>query len=261
MSEIIEPTPGNFCWIELASTDPAAGRAFYKELLGWNITDMPMPGQAEPYAMADIDGKHVAGIMRLPEAAKAMGAPAHWLSYVAVEDTAAAAAKATSLGGKVLMGPMSMGPGSMAVIQDPAGGVFALWQTVQQMGTFLYMEVGALGWNELISTNVDLAGTFYAGMFGWKLEPQQMPGMTYITLKNGETAAGGMMAQPEEMAGAPSIWNVYFSVADCDATIAKATALGGKLLAPAMDIPEVGRFAVLADPQGAAFSVIKFVAP
>jgi len=258
MPEITKPTPGNFCWVELATSDPAAGKKFYTQLLGWNTTDMPMPDQKEAYTMADIGGKHVAGIMRLPEPAKAMGAPPHWLSYVAVADCKAHADKATSLGGKVVFGPVTMGPGMMAVVQDPAGGTFALWQTLQSMGTFLYGEDNALCWNELMTTNVDAAGKFYSGLFGWKFEPVQMsPEMTYIIIKNGEQMIGGMMAQPKEMAGAPSMWGLYFAVADCDGTVAKATSMGAQVFVPPTDIPNTGRFATLADPQGAAFSVLK----
>src|SRR5262249_44360530 len=189
-----------------------------------------------------------------------MGAPPHWMSYVAVENTEAMTKKATSLGGKVLVGPMTMGPGTMSVIQDPTGAVFALWQSIQPMGTFLRGEPGSLGWNELVTTDVDRGGKFYSGLFGWKLESQNMAGgMVYTILKNAGEMAGGMMAQPKEMAGAPSVWNVYFSVADADATVNKAKSVGAKVMMPPTDIPDVGRFAFLTDPQGAAFAVIKFV--
>ncbi len=255
MPEITKPVTGSFCWVELASSDPAAGKKFYSQLLGWNTTDMPMP---EPYAIADIGGKHVAGIMQLPAQAKAMGAPPHWLSYVAVDDCKASAAKATSLGGTVVFGPVTMGPGMMAVVQDPAQGTFALWQPLQSMGTFLYGETNALCWNELMSTNVDAAGKFYSGLFGWTFQPVQMsPELTYILIKNGDQQIGGMMAQPKEMAGAPSMWGLYFAVADCDATAAKTAELGGKIFVPPSDIPNTGRFATLADPQGAMFSILK----
>jgi hypothetical protein len=139
--------------------------------------------------------------------------------------------------------------------------VFALWQRVQSMGTFLMGEPGALGWNELISTNVDKSVSFYKGLLDWKAEANEMPGMTYTILKQGETMVGGAMAQPKEMAGAPSLWGIYFSVADADKAAEKVTQLGGKVLNPPMDIPDIGRFAVVADPQGAVFSVMKFLPP
>ena len=255
MTEIMKPTSGTFCWVELATTDPAAGKRFYQELLGWNTNDLEM---GITYTLADIgDGKYVAGMMELPPPAKAMGAPPRWMGYVAVADIPAAIAKATSLGGKVVHGPMQMGPGSQAVLQDPAGGVFSIWHDPDPKNIFVYGATGALCWNELISTNLDVAAKFYADLFGWKLERSPMEGMEYTLAKLGDVQVGGMMAQPEEMAGAPSMWNVYFAVTDCDATVAKTKGLGGKVVVPPMDIPSVGRFATLADPQGATFSILQ----
>jgi predicted enzyme related to lactoylglutathione lyase len=213
------------------------------------------------YGLAALGDKQVGGITLLGEEAKKMGAPPNWLSYVAVDDAAASAKKIASLGGKVLVGPLDIGQGHMAVAADPTGAVFAVWQSVQSMGTWLMGEPGSLGWNELISTNEDKSISFYKALFGWKAEPTEMPGMTYTILKQGETMVGGSMAQPKQMAGAPSLWGVYFSVADADQAAAKVTALGGKVLNPPMDIPNIGRFAVVADPQGAIFSVMKFLPP
>jgi predicted enzyme related to lactoylglutathione lyase len=149
----------------------------------------------------------------------------------------------------------------MVFAQDPTGAVFALWQQLQPMGTSLFGEPGSLGWNELLTTNVDRAGSFYGSLFGWAPKASELPGMVYTTFMLGDTdtMAGGMMAQPKEMAGAPSMWTVYFSVADADKTVEVAKSLGGMVQVPPTDIPTVGRFAVLTDPQGAAFSVIAFL--
>jgi uncharacterized protein len=208
--------------------------------------------------MADVgEGKYVAGMMELPPPAKAMGAPPHWMGYVAVADVPAAIARATSLGGKLVHGPLPMGPGSLAVLQDPAGAVFSVWNDPDPKNIFVYGATGALCWNELISTNLDVAAKFYADLFGWKLERAPMEGVEYTLAKVGDGMVGGMMAQPKEMAGAPSMWNVYFAVASCDAVAVKTKELGGKVLSPPMDIPTVGRFATLTDPQGAAFSILQ----
>jgi uncharacterized protein len=161
----------------------------------------------------------------------------------------------------VLFGPLDIGPGHMAIAADPTGAVFAVWQRVQSMGTWLMGEPGSLGWNELISTNEDKAVTFYKGLFGWSADPTEMPGMTYTIFKQGETMIAGSMAQPKQMAGAPSLWGIYFSVAEADQAAEKVTRLGGKVLNPPTDIPNIGRFAVVADPQGAMFSVMKFLPP
>ncbi len=249
---------GTFCWIELQSTDLPASRKFYGSLFAWETSEIPGP---QPYVMASNGTNNVAGLTVLADEAKKKGAPPNWLSYVAVADAAASAKKIASLGGKVLMGPMEMGPGKMVVAQDPTGAVFALWQQLKPMGTFQFGDPGSLGWNELSTTNVDRAGSFYGGLFGWAPKSSEMPGMVYTTfmLGNTDAMAGGMMAQPKEMAGAPSMWTVYFSVADADKTVEAAKSLGGKVLVPPTDIPTIGRFAVLTDPQGAAFSVIKFI--
>ena len=170
-----------------------------------------------------------------------------------------AANKAKELGGKIVLAPSQVGPGSMAVIRDPTGGVLALWSTKASMGTFLWGETNALSWNELITTDADAATKFYVGLFGWKTEAWPMGDFTYTILKNGDVQVAGLMPQPKEMAGAPSSWTAYFAVSDCDATAKKAEKLGGKIFIPPTDIPNVGRFSVLADPEGATFAVIKNV--
>jgi len=250
---------GEFCWIELQTTDPASARKFYGELFSWKWSDMP--GDM-PYAMATVPGdKMAAGLMKQPDEAKAMGAPPCWVSYIAVDDVKATAEKAAKLGGKVLMPASPMGPGTFAVIQDPTGAPFALWHSPQSMGTFGRGEPNTLGWNELATTNVDVARSFYTQLFGWKAEMQPAGGMPYTIFKNGDTMVGGMMAMQKGMEGVPSNWAVYFSVDDCDATFGKAGKTGAKAIVPPMDIPTVGRFAVMQDAQGAAFAFIKFLPP
>jgi predicted enzyme related to lactoylglutathione lyase len=254
MPEFNAPVTGHFCWTELHTTDPTAARGFYGELFGWKLEDMPMP--AGSYAIASVGGRHVAGLTKTPEQAAKMGAPPSWLSYIAVDDVKASAAMAAKLGGKIVMDATPMGPGTFAVIQDPTGGIFLLWHTTQSMGTFLYGEPGALNWNELISTDAAAAENFYTKLFGWNAETNQMPSGPYTVFKNGDRFVGGLMAQPPDMKGAPSMWATYFNVTDVDTSITKATRLGAKTLVPAMDIPGVGRFAWLSDPQGAAFAVM-----
>lgn len=259
MPEFTSAIPGNVCWIELQTTDPAAARPFYADLLGWSLSDMPGP---TPYAMAGIGGKMVAGILELPAQARTMGAPPHWLSYIAVDDVKASSEKAAGLGARLLVPPMQMGPGSFAVIQDPTGAVFALWHSPVPMGTFLVGEPGALGWNEIMTTDVEAARRFYTGLFGWRSDASPMPGgpagSTYTTFWNGEHMAAGMMQITPDMVGVPSHWGIYFAVADADGTHAAAVKAGATSIVPPTDIPTVGRFAVLDDPQGAGFSVIQF---
>lgn len=245
------------CWVELQTTDLPASRRFYEGLFGWTVSETPGP---MPYVMASNGDKRVAGMVGIPDEAKTR-IPPHWLSYVAVADADESAKAVTKLGGRILMGPMQMGPGKMAVAQDPTGAVFALWQELQSMGTFQYGEIASLGWSEVLTDDVETDGKFYAGLFGWSLAPGQNPSIPYTVFMQGERMVGGMMGITQEMKDPPPSWWVYFSVADADATLEKVTKLGGKVLRPGTDIPNIGRFGIVADPQGAVFAVITFSMP
>ncbi len=255
MPEVTTPVSNTFCWVDLNTTDTAAAKKFYGEIFGWKSSDMPMP--AGSYTIASLGEKLVAGIMTLPENAKKMGAPPHWLSYVAVDDVDATTKKVRELGGKVLMEPTQMGPGRFAVLEDPTGGAFAIWKSEKPMGTWLYGETGALCWNELMTGNVDKAGKFYVNLFGWKADSMKMGNEQYTVFKLGERQVGGMMAIGPQMKGAPTAWSAYFAVKSADGTAKKVQERGGKVLVPGTDIPNIGRFAVFADPQGAVFAVLQ----
>lgn len=251
MPEFEAPVTGRFCWVELQTKDLAGAKQFYGELMGWTFDDLPATGV--PYTVAKHNGKLVAGLIVLPDPA----APAQWASYVAVDDVAASTAVAAKLGATILLPATRFGTGTFAVIADPTGASLLLWHTTQPMGSFLYGETGSLTWNELITTNADVAQGFYRKLFGWKAEPWDMPETAYTVLKAGEFPVGGLMAQPAAMAGAPSAWFTYFAVEDADATFAAATRRGAKVLMPLRDVPDVGRFGFLADPQGVPFAVVK----
>ena len=117
---------------------------------------------------------------------------------------------------------------------------------------------GAFSWSELMTPDPAAATAFYGPLFGWKAEPMPMPQGTYTVVKAGDASVGGIMSPPPGMEGAPAVWGVYVTVTDVDATVAQAVALGGKVIAPVMEVPGVGRMAVLADPQGACFSVMQY---
>lgn len=121
-----------------------------------------------------------------------------------------------------------------------------------------FKQAGAFSWCELMTTDVAAAKAFYTQLLGWTIEDMPMQDMTYTVLKVGDEAVGGMMPMPPQAQGAPPHWGTYVTVADVDATAALAEALGGKLIVPPTDIPGVGRFSVLQDPQGAVLSVITY---
>jgi predicted enzyme related to lactoylglutathione lyase len=118
---------------------------------------------------------------------------------------------------------------------------------------------GAFSWNELMTSDVSAAKTFYASLLGWSIEDMTMEnGMIYTVVKAGGKEVGGIMATPAESAGMPPQWGAYVTVDDVDASALQAQQLGGKLLLPAQDIPSVGRFCVIQDPQGATLSLITY---
>jgi uncharacterized protein len=253
--------PGTFCWIELMTTSSEAAKKFYGEILGWTFEDNPMPEGMGVYTMAKVNGKDAAGIFQMGK--EMQGMPPNWGSYIAVEDADAMTKKATANGAKVMKEPFDvMDVGRMAVLQDPSGAVFSVWQAKKHHGVGAKGEVGSLCWSELYTTNVDAAGKFYANTFGWKTEAMDMGPMGTYTLfqdpvKGKEGNIGGMMNMPPNMKGVPSNWLAYFAVADVDASTKKATDLGGKVLMQPMDIPNIGRFSIIQDPQGAALALYK----
>jgi hypothetical protein len=180
-----------------------------------------------------------------------------------VDDADQTVAKVAANGGTVFMPPMDvMEAGRMSLFADPVGAVIGLWQPKEHTGAQLVNEPGALCWNELITTDLDGAKTFYKAVFGWDAEDQGPPGgpPAYTEWKIAGRSVGGMMRKSAEMpAEMPPNWGVYFAVSDTDATVARAQELGGSVLMGPTDI-EPGRFAVLADNVGAVFNVLRLKA-
>lgn len=251
---------GTFSWVDLHTTDAAAAKKFYGELFGWTFDDMPA-GPGMTYTMCKLNGETACALYRMGDNEK--GAPPHWASYVTVDDIEETTRKAAASGGKVIEQPFDvMDVGRMAVVQDPSGAVICFWQAKKHIGATVKNEPGALCWNELYTTNVDAAGKFYTSTLGWQTEAVDMGPMGTYTLfqhpgqgKDGN--AGGMMAMPPNMKGAPSHWLAYFLVADADAATKKAESLGAKTLMPPTDIPNIGRFSIVQDPQGAVLALYK----
>lgn len=263
MPEVTSHAPGSFCWIELNTSDPAAAKTFYSGLFGWEAEDTPA-GPDMVYTMLRLKGLEVGAMCGLQPEQKAQGVPPHWMSYVTVESADDAAAKAASLGGTVVAGVFDvMDVGRMSIIQDPQGAMFCVWQPKAHIGVRLVGENGTFGWDELWTTDRDKAKEFYTGLFGWGAKESHMAeaGGTYTEWQNGGQSIGGMMEIMPEMGPVPPNWLPYFMVDDCDAIAGKAAESGGKLFMPPTDIPNVGRFSVIQDPQGATFAIIKLTGP
>jgi predicted enzyme related to lactoylglutathione lyase len=121
-----------------------------------------------------------------------------------------------------------------------------------------YKTHGAFSWNELMTPDPEAAGAFYRALFGWTVEAMNMAAGPYRVVKCGETAVGGLMDMPPDAKGMPPMWTPYVTVDDVDATARRCVELGGTVLLPPTDIPTVGRFAAIRDPQGALLNVITF---
>ncbi|HUO49720.1 MAG TPA: VOC family protein, partial [Acidimicrobiales bacterium] len=220
---------------------------------GWDLPDGPP--EAGGYTVCELRGKTVAGLgpKMNPDF------PTVWMSYVNVADADAAAERITAHGGTVFLAPMSvLDAGRMAIFADPAGAVLGLWQPGTHLGAQLANEPGAFCWNELLTTDVAGAKSFYGAVFGWEGVDVAGPegGHGYTEWQLGGRTIGGMMPKTADMpAEMPPSWGVYFAVADADAAVGRIQALGGTLLMGPVDI-DPGRFAVVADPQGAVFNVI-----
>jgi predicted enzyme related to lactoylglutathione lyase len=257
MPNIDHHPPGDFTWIELATTDQAAAKNFYGALFGWTPNDMPM-GPSEFYTIFRINERDVAAGYTMRADERAQGIPPHWGLYIAVENADESAAKAAHLGGKVLMPAFDvMEAGRMAVIEDPTGAIFCVWQAKKNQGVGVTREPGTLCWADLNTSHPDRAGVFYADLLGWNISHAENDNSGYLHIKNGHDFIGGIPPGTHRPPGVPPHWMIYFAVADVDATAAKAAELGAATQLAPMTMEGVGRMAVLSDPQGASFAIFK----
>lgn len=239
---------GAFCWASLGSPAPEEAASFYTRLFGLTAIEVP----TGDYTLLRKEGRDVAGLHRV------QGGAGHWQLYVAVDDVDAAAARVEPNGGRLVAAPFDVpGSGRMAVIEDPTGGYLALWQAGAHAGAGVLAEVSTMCWWELASRDARAAGRFYEAVIGWRCEERDIGTTRYTTFFAGGETVGGMLQMTPEWGEVPTHWMVYFVVEDCDASAARAGELGGEVCVPPTDIPPIGRFAVVTDPHGANFSVIR----
>ncbi|HMJ52255.1 MAG TPA: VOC family protein [Polyangiaceae bacterium] len=248
---------GTVAWVDLQTPDLDKARKFYGELLGWSFIGGDDPNSGF-YTTAQIRGRKVAGLAKPPREANSLPA---WTVYLAASNADDIARKTKEAGGQVLMPPMDvMEQGRMAILSDPTGAAFGVWQAKAHRGAEVIDEPGAMTWHEVYTRDATKAREFYARVFGLEQKRLDSPSMEYWTLHQGPKTVGGVMqmtpAMPKDL---PAHWSTYFAVADADAAAKKVTALGGKLVAPPFDTP-YGRMAAVSDPFGAAFSVVKLPA-
>jgi uncharacterized protein len=257
MADYTSHAPGTFCWPELATTDQKGAVAFYRSLFGWDVNEQPM-GPAETYSIFQLRGRDIGAAYTMRAEERQHGAPPHWNAYVTVANADETTTRAKELGATVLAPPFDvMDSGRMAILQDPTGAVFQVWQPNKHIGAKILREPGSLTWTELSTRDTEAAKTFYTSLLGWKEKTSSGGGMTYTEFSVADEPFAGMMEMNAQMVEMhiPPHWLSYFQVTDVDATASKAKELGGSVAVPPMDIPGAGRFAVIQDPSGATFAL------
>lgn len=259
MPNIEKHAPGSFCWIELGTTDQNAAKNFYGSLFGWTAHDNPM-GPNEVYTLFKLQGRDAAATYTLRADQRSVGVPPHWMVYISTTDADTTAKSAADAGATVLAAPFDVFDlGRMAVIQDPTGAVFSAWQAKNHAGTGITGVDGTLCWADLNTRDQSRARQFYSQVFGWKLDDDtdHNPPSGYVHIKNGQEFIGGILPAELVPPHVPPHWLPYFLVSDCDASVSKATHLGARLYLEPQTLENVGRFAVVGDPQGAGFAVFQ----
>lgn len=248
------------CWVEGLHRDLQAARDFYGRLMGWEFESS---GGEPEYLVARHRGCAVAGLAPMPESLEDVDGV--WMTHVAVDSAADAAEAATAAGGTVMAGPMHLPPaGSLTVIRDPTGAVFCAWEREARGGAEMVNEAGAWSMSSLKTPDPDRAAAFYGRLFGWQTEPFGPPEAN-ISLFRLPGYVGGTETQPVPRdvvavmmpldPGQDPHWHLDFWVSDAEDAVAKTRALGGDVVVEPYDAPPAFKQAVLADPQGAVFSI------
>jgi predicted enzyme related to lactoylglutathione lyase len=246
--------PGRFTWYELITTDMAAAKAFYAEVVGWGAQDASTPDLA--YTLFAAGSARISGLMDLPEDGRKMGATPRWMGYVGVDDVDAAADRIKRLGGAVYVPPTNSNIGRISVVADPQTATLGLVEglkTGQQQPAELD-EAGRVGWHELLAADWEKAFAFYGELFGWqKADAEIGPTDTYQLFSAGGQTIGGMLTKrPVEPV---PYWLYYFNVGDIDAAAARVKTGGGRIFEGPLALPGGSWVARCTDPQGAFFAL------
>lgn len=245
--------PGVPCWIDLMVPDQQAALDFYRDLFGWQ--GEIGPPETGGYSVCTLRGKPVAGIMKTMSPEGAPTPPTAWTAYLASDDVEGATHAVLENGGSVMVPGMDvMDLGRMAVAADPTGAVFGLWQAKDFTGSQIVNEHGAVVWSELNTSDLDAAMGFYRHLNIDTTPMEGAPG--YNALNVGGRTVGGMQGLENSPPGTPSHWMTYFAIDDTDSTVDALITRGGSVLVPPFDMM-AGRMAVVQDPQGGTFALIK----
>jgi predicted enzyme related to lactoylglutathione lyase len=245
---------GRFVWHELLTTDTAAAKGFYADVLGWGAQDASTPDLA--YTLFTSGTAAVGGLMSLPDEATKMGATPRWVGYVGVNDANAAADRIKRLGGAVYVPPTNTNIGRIAIAADPQSAPLAVVEGLK-LATGEPAESGKAGdvdWSELLAADCEKAFAFYGALFGWQRANAGIePGATYQLFSCGGRMIGGMLTKPAAMPD--PFWLHYFTVGDVEVTVARVEAGGGQIFFGPQDSPDGSCIARCTDPQGAVFAL------
>ncbi|MCC6868829.1 MAG: VOC family protein [Burkholderiales bacterium] len=248
---------GEFCWINVLTPEPKAARDFFGKLLGWRYAMIPMIGQR-----IRVDGRDIGMLFDLSSAQTPPGTPPHIGALVKVADADAIAARVTALGGRALPPFDVLFHGRSALCFDVNGAHFGVWQPKAGPGTDVDSDaIGAPGWFDTLTTDVERGQAFYASLFGWTPEVTAADGRAYTVFRSGDVPVAGMYPRPPEKGEVPPHWAAHFTVADVDATARLASELGATIVTPPADVPRVGRSCGIRSPQGVVFYAIRGATP
>ncbi len=237
-----------FCWHGIISTDPGKAEAFYSQVLPWSVRKQQMgEDTATFFAAADVNRAHV---MKPPME----GVPSHWDNYLRVEDVNAATAAALENGGTQLVPPTDIPPGRFSVVTSPSGAAISLFHEADETAQNAPAADGGIHWVELHSKDIEADLAWLKSSFGITTEIMDMEMGPYHILKSGEETVGGAITGMNEQA--PSMWLTWIQVSNVDDTISAVNTHGGQVHGDLMEVPGVGRMAVVADPTGGVFGVI-----
>ena len=264
MSEREEYPPGVPCWVETLQPDPWAAMRFYRELFSWDfVATRGMQGATASY-IAQLRGLDVGAVcppLNIPNHG------AQWIKHVRVASVSEMARTALAAGGQILIEPFEVAPGGrMAILSDPAGATFAIAESNAGRAARLVNESQAWALSTLRTSATKTSEDFYAALFGWTTQAVGKSGFSIFRLAGyfggvpfqpvpRDVVAGMQLAAAE---GEPPHWEIDFWVDDVDKTAAHAATVGGTVMVSPQDTG-LFRYAMIADPQGAVFTVSKMI--
>jgi uncharacterized protein len=248
---------GYFCWTDLGALKPTEAKAFYGRVVGWTGKDFPLP-QGGDYTLLHTPNGDAAGLYEQSDDQKSQKIPPHWLVYLAVEDAEATAKQAKALGGRIVVDAYDVEKlGRMAILLDPTGAMFAIWETGSHGGmTIDPGEPGSLCWCELMTPDLEKVAPFYAALFGWIVELQEGQGMRHARCRIGDAPVADMMAIGSGHGRVPPHWLAYFAVESCAAASKIVGEAGGRTLVAPSALTEGTTFSIVRDPEGAIFGLM-----